>query len=188
MVSPALDGTIAFTRISSDFLISTNFNVDHPSGTYYPCARYTLMTYMLNIITSTENVTIDDCTEVLEAVHVPRWISYPGTLYSNVYDLKRQIIYLYIWGNYEDTVILNLTEELEKGYHGYIINDLAEHSPEELYQEYNLWPIEPKFSDFSLAVILTLTITPALSFSGLWIFVTVKNKKMKKEGGKENGS
>jgi len=188
VVSPAVDGGIAFTRITGDFLISTNFNVDHPGGIYYPCPRYTLMTEMLQNITTTDNVTINNCAEILEAVHVSRYTHYPGTVYSNVFDLKQKTMYLYIWGNFDEYVTFNLTEELAKGYHGYIINDLAEYSPEELFPNYNLWPIEPTFGIYPLTIILVLTITPAIGFSGFWIFTMIKKRKMSNKGGKEDGN
>jgi hypothetical protein len=188
VVSPAGDGGIAFTRITGDFLISTNFNVDHPGGPYYPCIRYATMNAMLQDITTADNVTINNCAEILEAVHVSRYTSYPGTVYSNIFDLKQRMMYLYIWGNYSEYVTFNLTEELAKGYHGYIINDLAEYSPEELFSDYNLWPIEPTFGIYSLSFVLVIIITPSIGFSGYWIFIKIRNRKLENKGGKEDGT
>jgi hypothetical protein len=187
VVSPGLYGGIAFTRISGDFLISTNFNVDHPGGLYYPCPRYTEMTYLLGNMTATNNVTLEKCAQVLEAVHVSKYLSYPGTLYSNVFDLKEQMIHLYIWGNYDDLITLNLTEELEKGYHGYRINDLAAYSPEELFSDYNLWPIEPKFGNFSISVVVVILTLPIVGLTGYWIFIR-RQFKNKDQGGKADGA
>jgi len=188
VVSPALDGSIAFTRINGSYLISTNFNVDHPGGTYYPCARYISMTTILEGIINTSSVSVESCTQVLEAVHVPSYVVYPGTVYSNVYDLKQQMIYLYIHGNFDDVVVLNLSEEIAKGYHGYIINDLADSTPEELFGDWNLWPIKPDFGAYSLSIILALITVPAIAFASYWIFVKRKTKGTKEKGGKKDGN
>ena len=188
VVSPALDGSIAFTRINGSYLISTNFNVDHPGGPYYPCTRYILMDAMLKDMINTSSVTVDRCKRVLEVVHVPSHISYPGTLYSNVFDLKQQLIYLYIHGNYEDVVILNVSEELAKGYHGYVINDLAEYTPEELFDNWNLWPIEPKFGVYSLSIILALVTAPVIVLTSYWFIVKKRLQETKDKGGKTDGN
>ncbi|MHA2308980.1 MAG: hypothetical protein ACXABJ_06865 [Candidatus Heimdallarchaeaceae archaeon] len=188
VVSPAVDGSIAFTRISGDFLISTNFNVDHPGGTYYPCPRYDYMTTRLNEITTTDNVSIENCAKLLDALHVPQTYAYAGTVYSNVYDLQQQVIYLYVHGNYEDVVILNLSRELAKGYHGYIIESLGKSTPEELYDTTAFWPIEPKPSLSSLIILLTLVVGPILMSLGYWIFVIKHIRKIKDTRGKKNGN
>jgi hypothetical protein len=188
VVSPAIDGSIAFTRISGDFLISTNFNVDHPGGTYYPCPRFDFLTTRLTEITTTDNVSLDNCANLLEAVHVPQTYSYAGTVYSNVYDLKKQVIYLYVHGNYDEVVTLNLSAELAKGYHGYVIENLEDSTPEELFDESRLWPIEPSLSIASLSILLVLVVVPILSFFGYWIFVIRKIAIIKDKGEKKNGS
>ena len=188
VVSPATDGGIAFTRISGDYLISTNFNVDHPQGLYYPCWRYNAMTIALEYITTTNNVTIENCAQILDGVHAPPGSTYPGTVYSNIFDLKQQLIYLYIHGDYDNVVLLNLSEELTKSYHGYIINDLAESSPEELYNDSDLWPIEPKMSIASKSVLITLVTAPIVFFLGYWIYATNRTKKLIRKGGKNDGN
>jgi hypothetical protein len=187
VVSPATDGGIAFTRISGDYLISTNFNVDHPQGPYYPCWRYNIITTMLEEITTTDNVTVENCAQILDVVHAFPGPTYPGTVYSNVFDLKKQLIYLYIHGDYDNVVLLNLTEELTKSYHGYIINDLAESSPEELYLDSDLWPIEPEMSISSISVLITFVTAPIVIFLGYWIYATKRIKRVKIEGGKKDG-
>jgi len=186
VVSPATDGGIAFTRITGDYLISTNFNVDHPQGQYYPCWRYSTITAYLEYITTANKVNVENCAHILDLVHAPPGSTYPGTVYSNVFDLKQQLIYLYIHGDYDNVVLLNLTEELAKNYHGYIINDLADSSPEELYTDSNLWPIEPKMSTSSLSILLTLVTIPIVVFLGYWVFTIRQIKKAK--GGKNDGN
>ncbi len=187
VVSPATDGSIAFTRINGSFLISTNFNVDHPGGTYYPCPRYIQITAMLEGYISIDNVSVESCAQILESVHVPEGYNYAGTVYSNVYDLKQQLIYLYIHGNYEEVVVLDLTTELAKGYHGYEINNLEDSSSEELYPSSNLWPIEPKTRIYSKTIIIILVTSPIIFFTGYWVYITRYDKNEKK-GGKTDGN
>ena len=83
--------------------------------------------------------------------------------------------------------MLNLSEELSKNYHGYIINDLAESTPEELYTNSNLWPIEPKMSISSISVLITLATAPIIIFLGCWVFVTRQTAKENVKGGKKDG-
>ena len=187
VVSPATDGGIAFTRITGDYLISTNFNVDHPQGQYYPCWRYNIMTIMLEDITTSDTVSVENCAQILDTVHAPPGATYPGTVYSNVFDLKQQLIYLYIHGDYDNVVLLNLSEELSKNYHGYIINDLAESTPEELYTNSNLWPIEPKMSISSISILITLATAPIVIFLGYCVFATRQTAKENVKGGKKDG-
>ena len=182
VVSPALDGSIAFTRINGSFLVSTNFNVDHPSGIYYPCPRYDHITATLETITSTGNVSVENCAQILEAVHVPETYSYAGTVYSNVYDLKQQLIYLYVHGNYDNVVVLDLAEELAKGYHGYIIESLKDHSPEELFPASGLWPIQPQTSVYARSVIIILVSLPIVMFTGFGIAVYRRLNKNRNRG------
>ena len=48
---------------------------------------------------------------------------YP-TLYSNLYDLKNGLIHLYYFHNYEEELVLNLQEEIKKGYHIVELKDI----------------------------------------------------------------
>lgn len=64
--------------------------------------------------------------DLLKAIHM-EGLSY--TLYSNIYDLKGKLIYLYYFHNYEDVVVLNLEEELAKGVHAYDLPALFPPNP-----------------------------------------------------------
>lgn len=48
---------------------------------------------------------------------------YP-TLYSNLYDLKKGLIYLYYYHNYGEEIVLDLQEELKKGKHNVELKDI----------------------------------------------------------------
>lgn len=57
------------------------------------------------------------------------------TLYSTICDLKRGIIYVYLYHNYDDPYIIDLNAELKKGYR---IENLADHfNPTFAYEEFS---------------------------------------------------
>jgi hypothetical protein len=125
IVSPSPNNGIAFTRKTGDFLVSTNFNpVDHSQG-WYPCERYELVINRLDELSAEGDITRQDLTPILYEVSDPETEDYIGTVYSNIFDLKTQTIYLYIQRDFQNEVILNLYEELGKGSHTYKIPNLA---------------------------------------------------------------
>jgi len=116
VVSAGPEGELAFTRKSSGdgFLVSTNFNRANPDNRLgsYPCPRYQKATEMLGRIQSESDFTVEALRAVVDAVHVRG----PGinTLYSNVMDLRRGIIYLYYWHQYGEVVTLDVTKEIAR--------------------------------------------------------------------------
>ncbi|MFX1309721.1 MAG: hypothetical protein ACFE8C_08500 [Promethearchaeota archaeon] len=125
IVSPTPDNGIAFTRKTGDYLVSTNFNpVDHSQG-WYPCERYDLVTNHLEELSARGDITRQDLIPILCDVSDPETEYYIGTVYSNIFELKTQTIYLYIQRDFEYEVIFDLDEELEKGSHAYKIPSLA---------------------------------------------------------------
>ncbi len=59
--------------------------------------------------------------DILNAVHLEDDYS---TLYSTIYDLNQNLIYLYFFHNYQEVVVFDLAEEFQKGYHSYVLADL----------------------------------------------------------------
>ena len=111
------DGELAFTRKSKGdgFLVSTNFNRANPKNTYrggYPCWRYNKAVGMLEKIKDEEDLTVEYFRDILDAAHVES--ARGNTLYSNVFDLKNGIIYLYYWHQFEEVATLNVAEEIAK--------------------------------------------------------------------------
>lgn len=111
------DGELAVTRKSEGdgYLVSTNFNRANPKNTYkgsYPCWRYDKAVEMLEKIEDEGDLTVDYFRSILEAAHVESAVG--NTLYSNVFDLKNGIIYLYYWHQYEEVAVLNVAEEIAK--------------------------------------------------------------------------
>ena len=121
IISPTPENRIATTQKSGDFLVSTNFNpVDHSQGTY-PCQRYDLVTNRLEDLSKRGDIIRQNLIPILNAVSFPETHDYIGTAYSNIFELKTQTIYLYIQRDFDNEIIFNLNEELQKGAHGYNI-------------------------------------------------------------------
>jgi hypothetical protein len=111
------DGELAFTRKpkGDGYLVSTNFNRANPKNTYrgsYPCWRYDKAVEMLDKIESEEDLTVDYFKSILDAAHVESAIG--NTLYSNVFDLKNGVIYLYHWHQFGEVATLKVAEEIAK--------------------------------------------------------------------------
>jgi len=101
-------------RKKCDFQVITNFyHSKLKKGEKFPCLRYQTAHDMLSKYQNEDNLTIKTSVKIMAAVH-QEW-RMGGTLYSNIYDLKRRLIYLYHYHNFENVVILDLNQELKKG-------------------------------------------------------------------------
>lgn len=108
-------GELAFThkKPGEKFLLSTNFNKANPDNALeYPCERYNTAEKMLSSIEKEEELTVEYVTSMLAAVHQKNLFS--RTLYSNVFDLKNRVLYLYHRHQFDEVAVLNLDEELAK--------------------------------------------------------------------------
>lgn len=106
--SAIIEGDVII-RIKGDYQVSTNFHLSKVKSGKYPCERYNIATEMLE---SADDISVDFFRRILAAVHQE---GRGKTLYSNIYDLKRGIIYVYHFHNYENVVEIDLKEELKKG-------------------------------------------------------------------------
>jgi hypothetical protein len=109
-------GELVFTRKQpgDHYLISTNFNRANPSNALeYPCRRYSKAEEMLKKIKVESELSVDYVKSILDEVHQEKIFS--TTLYSNIFDLKNGIIYLYHRHQFNEVVELNVDEELAKG-------------------------------------------------------------------------
>jgi len=115
--SAIIEGDVVIHK-KADYQIATNFyqSKSHPGS--YTCGRYNIAE---KIFKNNEQVTINLFRKILAATHQEG--KYP-TQYSNIYDLKKGIIYFYHFHNYEKVVVLNLNEELKKGRHSYDLGSL----------------------------------------------------------------
>ncbi|MCK4922298.1 MAG: hypothetical protein KAS71_14700 [Bacteroidales bacterium] len=101
-----------------DYLVLTNFYNSHPELGGYPCWRHETATNMLSSYTELSPYFVGS---VLASTHQEG--RYP-TQYSNIYDLKNCTIYLFHFHNYEEFIIIDLVEELKKGYRSVDIPEL----------------------------------------------------------------
>lgn len=109
VVSAGTDGELAYTRMgNAAHLVSTNFNLANYSNGNYPCERYQTACSMLDEVVSEDDLTIEVCRNVLEAVHQE-----DVTAYSNIFDLGNRDIYIYQKHDFSEVAKLNLDEELE---------------------------------------------------------------------------
>ena len=114
LISAVPDGEIVFTRKKkgNGFLVSTKFNVANHANGRYPCRRYNTATEMLEKADTEDKLTVECIGSILNAVH-QEGVSV-NTVYSNIFDLKKGIIYLYHWHQFSEVVQLNVLNELAK--------------------------------------------------------------------------
>lgn len=100
-----------FLRIKGDHQVVTNFYQSLTPAGKCPCSRYLAAVKELG---KGDPVSVESCRDVLATT---RQNGQAPTQYSNVYDLKQGLIYLYHFHNYQEVVCLDLAEELKKGAH-----------------------------------------------------------------------
>ena len=102
------------------YQVVTNFHQSLARPGESPCPRYKIA---VDMFARNLEISIDLFRRILAATHLEG--STP-TQYSNIYDLKNGIIYLYHFHNFQNEVVVNLEAELAKGAHSY---DLASMFP-----------------------------------------------------------
>ncbi len=114
IISAGTDGEIVFTRKprGDGYIVSTNFNVANPSNGFgYPCRRYDTATEQLSgLVGQDDELTAQDATDVLDAVHVGGGTSW--TIESLVADLPKGVVYLYFFHQFDKPVVLNVAEQI----------------------------------------------------------------------------
>ena len=132
IISGGPDGKLAFTRKpkGNSYLIGTNFNRAYPENGSSPCWRYDTTEAMLAQIEDESSLSVESFKAVLDATHV-EGVS-ENTLYSNIFDLKNGILYLYYWHQFEEVLTFNLAEQIKSGMSPTRLSDLF--SPETVNQ------------------------------------------------------
>jgi hypothetical protein len=105
-------------RKEGQYQVATNFYQSKTGPGHYACHRYKTAVEMLK---NADAISVDLFREILDAVHQE---GENPTLYSNVYDLKQRIVYLYYFHDYDHVVTLDLDKELAKGKHSYDLPSL----------------------------------------------------------------
>jgi hypothetical protein len=115
--SMIIDGDNTLTN-NGRFQVAANFRqVEYPKPPY-PSERYNLAASML---TEANTYSVELFRDILNAVHQE---GETPTLYSQVYDLKNRLIYLYQFHDFEHVVVLDINQELAKGPHSASIASL----------------------------------------------------------------
>jgi len=102
-------GSVQFVRSDTWYQIATNFVMSNVKDGNYPCWRYQTAD---KIMSGAKRLTVDLIRDVLEKTHQE---GNSLTVYSNIYDLKNGLIYVYNLRNFEQAVVMDLAEELKKG-------------------------------------------------------------------------
>jgi len=70
-------------------------------------------------------ISVDLFRRILAATHLDHEVGFSRpTVYSNIYDLKKGLVYVYHFHNFENVAVIDLAEELKKGKHSYDIPSL----------------------------------------------------------------
>jgi len=111
------------------YLVCTNFYHSNPSLGGYPCWRYETAVDMLE--EHKDSISVPLFKDILNATHQEG--QYP-TLYSNIYDLNKGLVYLHYNHNYDEVIKIDLQKESKGLYKKYHIpsqfSNLNLHSPE----------------------------------------------------------
>lgn len=102
-------GRAQFVRSDTWYQIATNFVMSNVTDGNYPCWRYRTADKMLS---EAKGLSVEIIRDVLEKTHQEGGSL---TVYSNIYDLKKGIIYVYNLRNFKEVVVMDLAEELKKG-------------------------------------------------------------------------
>jgi hypothetical protein len=109
MVVEWAEGKVQFVRPDSWYQISTNFVFTNVRDGKYPCSRYNIADTLFQ---GTAELSVDLIRAILSSTHQEN--NYP-TVYSNIFDLKNGIGYVYNFHNFEEVWVFNLADELKKG-------------------------------------------------------------------------
>ena len=109
MVVEWAEGKVQFVKPDSWYQVSTNFVFTNVKNKKYPCSRYNIADTLFQQATE---LSVGLIRAILSATHQED--NYP-TVYSNIFDLKNGIGYVYNFHNFEEVWKFNLADELKKG-------------------------------------------------------------------------
>ncbi len=176
------DGELVITRKPSGdgYIVSTNFNRAYPQNRYgtYPCKRYNTAFSMLDRINKGNDINVDYLTSVLNAVHEEgRRIN---TLYSNIYDLKKGVVYLYYWHNYTYAYKLKVAEIIKSNQPPKRIKDVfSKQITEKASNEYQYYQNLPLWISLIIVWLLLVFGSEVLIFRKIFRHnIITSNKRM----------
>jgi len=169
------DGEFDFFRNNDTFQLASNYYFNdtsrgNPSSD--AIRRYNAAEHKLKDVNANDPISIESITNVLDAAHFEGPLV--NTLYSNIFDVENGIIYLYYFHQFGEVVILNLEEELTKGWHSYRICDLfSQDLVDEALNEYHDYSILIRFFPTDILLIF-ITIILDIIISIYIIFLIIK--------------
>lgn len=101
----------AIIRKKGPYQIATNFRLSENPDPPYFCGRYNTADERLS---QAGSYSVELFRQILDATHQDHYVQ---TVYSQVYNLKKGLIYLYLFHDFQNGVVLNLADELAKGPH-----------------------------------------------------------------------
>jgi hypothetical protein len=101
----------AIIRKQGSYQVATNFRQSEFPDPPYPCERANTAAERLS---QAGRYSVELFRQILDATHQDHSAQ---TVYSQVYDLKRGLIYLYLFHDFQNGIVLNLADELAKGPH-----------------------------------------------------------------------
>jgi penicillin V acylase-like amidase (Ntn superfamily) len=102
-------GAVQFVEPDTWYQIATNFVMSNVTSGNYPSQRYRNADAVMS---DSEELSFD---LIRKALSKTRQKGSSLTVYSNIYDLKNGTIYTYLLGSFENAIVMDLDEELEKG-------------------------------------------------------------------------
>lgn len=168
VLCPGADGEMKVIEKKGVYQVITNFNMLKKQLGGFPCWRYSTTSEMLAKIKSEHDLTVEYVVDILKNA------SREGTTYSTVYDPVHGVVYFYNKHNFDDVVVFDLKDQLEKGYHTYYAPSLFL-KEEPLKESEGTTPVPLKSTPFQPLSALVLAIPTAVLFILIFVY-----KKMKK--------
>jgi hypothetical protein len=167
---------LAVIRKQGKYQVATNFFQSEVKSENRTDTRYKIATEMFK---NAEVLSVDFFREVLNATHQA---GAAHTLYSTIYDLRRGLIYLYFFHDFDRVVVFDLKTELAKGIHAYDIPLLFPPSADAL--AFGRW-ISDDMTMRQIAL-SRVAVNPMVleSYTGKYEFTPVQHVLIKSEGDK----
>jgi len=141
LIADALGNSIvinAGTKLpkSGDYQINTNFDISKVQNKTYSCRRYDISEEMLKEVKA---INVPFFRDILNRTRQEGKLS---TIYSNIYDLKRGIITIYHFHDFEHPYVIDVKKALTKGYR---LEKISDHFPTSFAYEQFLMSDKPMY-------------------------------------------
>lgn len=113
-------------RKKGKYQVVTNFHQSKVKDENKPCEFYRIgcdrYKTAINMLKDRQNISVDGFRKILQATSQTGILA--ETLYSYIYDVQKNFIYVYYLHNFEVVATINLNDELKKGNHSYDLSSL----------------------------------------------------------------